>query len=516
MSVDWDAIGAHYATRLLPNPRGTPESRAVSALLSMVQGVSEFGAGFVSRCGGPKYKGMATYLRSFTEVPFTVLSGEQAPGQGSTRRAAGSSRKREYARPDGVIVVQKGSREWKAMIELKVGASKLADDPDQIAEYHRQASALGYDALITVSGESAQVGSRPPRGLESAIDGRRLRRCPVVHLSWRDLLGDAQALLDADLEENVEDADQAWMLGEWIRYVTDDGSGILESPSLGSFWSDVLEQAQHGRLTARCAELEDVASHWIGYSGEIGYRLRLLGIRVTPSLSRKERDDPSLLLKRVCDEGVAENCLKAQWRMSGPVDLLSCTVHMGRRKIHYALDVSTFDGKTSAARLMSWLGQLDPSRVPDEVCAITSWRGTRKPVTFAVSDVEGARQLQSMLQEAGIDRSGVPTRLTLEWVTPLPRKKGQKGAAHLDAITQGMVRFYGGVAAGLRAVERMPGAQRRSRPAKSNVVRDSDDEPTSTAENGAPSEPEIHPIVHVGFCKPAAPSDATPVSAEHG
>jgi len=121
MACDWENLATHYAARLLPNPRGTPEARASSALLSMIRGVSEFGNRFSKRAGGPKYKQMHRYVECMTEVPREVLAGECEPGKANRKAPATPARKRDYGRFDGVIVIRKGKSEWKALVEIKVG-----------------------------------------------------------------------------------------------------------------------------------------------------------------------------------------------------------------------------------------------------------------------------------------------------------------------------------------------------------------------------------------------------------
>ncbi len=150
MTITWETLQSHYAVRLLPKPRGAPELRAVAALLSMARGVSEFGGRIVRRAGGPRNKDMRRYMQCITEVPFVVLSGETHPHEEAKRIAKLPKHRRHYDRPDGVIFVRKGSKEWKALVEVKVRTSKLEDDPEQIVEYHRQACDLGFDVLITM------------------------------------------------------------------------------------------------------------------------------------------------------------------------------------------------------------------------------------------------------------------------------------------------------------------------------------------------------------------------------
>ena len=68
---------------------------------------------------------------------------------------------------------------------------------------------------------------------------------PVVHLSWERLLSEAQLL---SRRKEVADPDQQWMLEEWIRYIVDENSRIIEPPQMGKHWKEVLRAAREGNL----------------------------------------------------------------------------------------------------------------------------------------------------------------------------------------------------------------------------------------------------------------------------
>src|SRR5262245_52542820 len=57
----------------------------------------------------------------------------------------------DKTRPDGLLVLDTSRRQWKAIVEAKIGSSRI--NPDQIRRYYRLARANGIDAIITISNE---------------------------------------------------------------------------------------------------------------------------------------------------------------------------------------------------------------------------------------------------------------------------------------------------------------------------------------------------------------------------
>ena len=52
-------------------------------------------------------------------------------------------------RPDGLIVVRNGSREWRALVEAEVGSNELI--PEQIEKYRQLAKDNAIDCVISIS-----------------------------------------------------------------------------------------------------------------------------------------------------------------------------------------------------------------------------------------------------------------------------------------------------------------------------------------------------------------------------
>ena len=135
-------------------------------------------------------------LETFIEVPFMLGD------------------KRCY--PDGLIRVVRGTRTWTALVEVKTGKSEL--EPVQLENYLDVAREQGFDALITVSNEIPPMAGQHP----TKLDKRKLRKVDLHHWSWTYLL--STAVMQKE-HRGVSDPEQAWILGELIRYLEHPRSG---------------------------------------------------------------------------------------------------------------------------------------------------------------------------------------------------------------------------------------------------------------------------------------------------
>jgi hypothetical protein len=76
-------------------------------------------------------------------------------------------------------------------------------------------------ALLTISNDiPAMAGQHPVR-----VDKRKLKRVALHHYSWSQILSGAVMQKE---HRGVADLDQAWILGELIRYLEHPRSGALE------------------------------------------------------------------------------------------------------------------------------------------------------------------------------------------------------------------------------------------------------------------------------------------------
>jgi len=297
-----------HTARLIPtsgiNGAEEQERRATSALLAVMSAVKEFGRAIVKPLGAP-----AGPVETFIEVPFT----------------------HDGARvfPDGLVRVKRGQRTWTALVEVKTGKSTL--DATQLDAYLDVARAHEFDALITISNEiSSAPGVHP-----TAVDKRKLKRVALRHLSWTQVLSEAHLQKE---HRGVADPDQAWILGELIRYLEHDRSGAMKFEDMGPSWVGVRDAIKSGTLRAADPGAQDVAARWDQLLQYLSLQLgRKLGIEVRPVVTRREQDDPAVRLGAVVAALVEQGALVGAIRVPnavGPIELradvraglLSCSV----------------------------------------------------------------------------------------------------------------------------------------------------------------------------------------------
>ena len=134
---------------------------------------------------------------------------------------------------------------------------------------------------MTISNEiAATSGSHP-----TAVDKRKLKKVALHHLSWTQVLTEA---VMQKVHRGVADPDQAWILGELIRYLEHPRSGAMAFDDMGAVWVSVRESIAHGTLRPTDKGVAEVAGRWDQLIRFAALRMgRHLGIEVQPVLSRK-------------------------------------------------------------------------------------------------------------------------------------------------------------------------------------------------------------------------------------
>lgn len=427
MGFEFDDRIKEREVRLFPSLRISSlselEGRATASLLAMFRAVSEFGRAFVKQAGGP-----VGSLSCYTEVSFTR---EEPDGSVELR-------------PDGVIRVVRGKTEWKALLEAKVGENPLVQE--QCDAYHRLAKDEGFDALITVSNQAALPNGLPPQW---RIDRRRLRSVSVSHFSWERLLSEAQFLSQRKL---VEDEDQFWMLNEWIRYVTDPRSKIIESSHLGEHWNEVLRAAREGNLSAAPKQLESVVRLWDGFLTKTELRLRAkLGVSVQKRIGRTERRDPDARLKRLYSEALRDGCLAGEFRIPDAAGDVTVRLNFSAKAVRFGIDLDP-PAEGRAKTRVGWLiRQLRGSEVPSDLLIKIAWDQSRLRSQARAEDaLAGIDALLRDDRGIAIPSQSLPQSFSLEWTKSLRKSRGRSSAAVLEGIGEDLEDFYRRVVTGLR------------------------------------------------------------------
>jgi hypothetical protein len=240
--------------RLIPTAgiRGQEEQekRATSAFLAVLPAVPDFGHALLSGLGAPKGR-----ISTFTEVRLKDDAGKTHI-------------------PDGAIVVERGKTRWSCLVEVKTARVPL--EASQVDRYLQMARVHGFDALLTISN---QIRS-DPEALPYEVDRRRVGKLTVRHLSWWRVLTEA---IVQHRFRGIADVDQAWILGELIRYLDDEKSGASGFEGMGEEWTRVREAARMGTLRNGDAEARTIAARWEQFIEYLCLQLsQELGVTVGP------------------------------------------------------------------------------------------------------------------------------------------------------------------------------------------------------------------------------------------
>ena len=396
------------------------ELRATASLLAMVRAVSEFGRIVVRAAGGP-----AGRISCYTEASFEM-------GTSPTR----------IVRPDGLIRVIRGKTQWSAPVEVKVGDNPL--DAGQVDTYHKLAGEGGFDALVTISNQASLPNGRPP----VELDRRRLRKVPVVHLSWERLLAEAQVL---STKKEIKDSDQHWMLDEWIKYITDDESRIIAPPSLGAHWGIVLQAAREHKLSTVPNQLTDVTEHWDAFLKKLAFRLRAkMGADVQRRTSRADVKDPGRRTKQMCAEALDSGILTGALKVRDAIGDIRLELMLQGKVVRYSVRFPAPSEGRTKTRLNWLLRKLPIDDLPKGLQVRVEWnrRGlyTEAPID-ALQD--GPMPIMTGPDHAAISTDAEPRFFVLSWTMGLATGRGRAGARVLASITDGVERFYRQVIEGL-------------------------------------------------------------------
>lgn len=423
-----------HAARLIPTSgisgADEQERRATSALLAVMSAVREFGRSVLAPLGAP-----AGTIETFIEVPFEVGD------------------RRVY--PDGLIRVSRGQRSWTALVEVKTGANQL--EVEQLECYLDIARDNGFDALITISNEiPAMAGTHP-----TAVDKRKLKKVALHHFSWTQLLTEA---VMQKVHRGVADPDQAWILGELIRYLEHPRSGAMEFEDMGGAWTGVRDAVVAGTLRANDKGATELASRWDQLMRYACLRLgRQLGVEVQPVLSRKELAEPAVRAQSLLTSLASRGTLDGSLRIPNAVGPIMLTADLRAGRISAAVDVDSPREGKQQTRVNWLLRQLKAA--PDSLrvdCFALHARGASTSELLKVIRESPAALVDDPKREIRT------FRLILS--VPMGTKRGQGRGGFVTSVLDLLNVFYEGVVRGVKPWAAAPPKLRPDAPAETEPV----------------------------------------------
>lgn len=382
------------------------EMRATSALLSVLTIVRDLSVAMLSPLGASTAR-KAT-VEAFIETSFKL--------NGSV------------VRPDGLVHVRYGSSSWKALVEVKTGANAL--DAEQVTNYLAVAREQGIDAVVTVSNEIGVGAEHPCDGVRHKANAK----VRLAHWSWTEILAHS---VRAKVHRGVSDPEQAWILGELIRYLEHPQSGAMDFADMGPHWVAARDGARAGTLRKTSPELRDLVSRWdqmIRFTAlQLGART---GVDVQPVVPRAHAD-PKARFGYLADQMTTGGLLDATVRVPGSAGDIRLAADLRARQLAASTEVAAPTNCGNRARISWLLRQLRPETPEDLI--VEAWpRSAREPLSATLAGAREERDL--LLDPAGKDI--LRFRLIRRAEMGQQRKDGGRSPGFVQSVTGLADTFY--------------------------------------------------------------------------
>ncbi len=386
-NLDMSAREEWVAARLFSTAgirnEGEREMRAASALLAVMRAVPDFCHGLLSGMKAPTGK-----ISTYTELRFK--DGEQ----------------RTHI-PDGAVLLERGRKCWGCLVEVKTSGVPLGGD--QVSRYLDLARDLGFDGFLTISNQI----TTEPSALPYPVDKRKLRGLTVYHLSWWRVLTEA---IVQHRFRGVEDPDQAWILGELIRYLDDERSGASGFEGMGQEWVRVREATRNETLRASDPEAKAICARWEQFTEYLCLHLsQELGVDVQHQRSRGVGQDEHIVnaAGRLAEVGV----LTSSMRVPDAVGPIGIEANLRTRRVTTTIEIQAPKEGRPKTRLNWLLRQLKDGA--DDLRIDVRFARTRSTQSALLRDCRDAPQRLLLPDD--------PTREPRSFLLALSRPMGKKG-----------------------------------------------------------------------------------------
>lgn len=387
------------------------ERRSASAFLAVLKIVPELSHALFSPLGAPK--GTA---ETFIEPEFRI-------GKSTVR-------------PDGFIVISRGKKTWRALVEVKTGVNDL--DLSQINSYLDLCRDFKIDALVTISNQVLNAsGAHPTTG----VDQRKLRSTRLEHISWLRIIAESIILRE---HIGVQDTERDIVLGELIRFLQSKESGAAEFNDMSASWTAVREGIKIGSYRRADEDILEVISRFeslMRFSAfTLSARLGVNAKEVTPKLARV---DYKKHLLNSAQKLIEQKVLIGEIEVPGAAAKLELEADLGSGHLHCRFSLDAPQEMRNRARL-NWLTR----QIKNAPTGTTiSWaykraRTSEKPVPLvSLSDKEFDLELDNSREISGI---------TIDVVSRMGTKRSSGSGSFIDSVVDLIALTYGSVLQGVR------------------------------------------------------------------
>ncbi|MAB25150.1 MULTISPECIES: hypothetical protein [Pseudomonas] len=251
-------------------------------------------------------------------------------------------------RPDGLVQLVTGSKQWAALIEAKIGSNEVGEE--QLKRYLLQAKKNKIDAVITITNQFVALPNHHPVKIPKTL----LKGVELYHWSWMYAVTQATLLLDSG---DITSPDQRFILEEVLRYFSHDSSGATRFDSMNREWKEVVAKVKSGAVLSKSTEeVENTVSSWHQEQRDLCLVMsRKLGRQIKQKISKSHRNDPVQRLKDDCELLAKEHKLTCCLTIPDAAADLDITADLTKRTITCAMRLGAPQDKVRSSARVNWL-----------------------------------------------------------------------------------------------------------------------------------------------------------------
>jgi hypothetical protein len=378
--------------------------------------VPEFGRALLAPLGAPRGR-----IQSFAEIQLRDADGK-------------------LSIPDGALVVQRGRKEWRALVEVKTGHAELKNE--QVSRYLDIARDRGFDCLITISNQITSSHEECP----ITIDRRKTRRVSLFHLSWWGIV--TEAVMQHRFR-GIADPDQAWILGELIAYLDHEKAGAGGFEDMGDRWVRVRDSARQGTLRSSDPEVRVIAERWEHFLDYLALGLSQdLGRDVVPVRARRQTTQARVdaVVQHLAMNATLESSLRVPDAIA-PLDLLA-DLRARQLTLSVRVDAPTEGRATSR---INWILRF-VADAPDDLRIEAAFANSRETTSPLLRE---AREFPQRLLHPS-DPKREPRSFVIAMTRPMGLKRGKVAGSFVRETRRQVLEFYGMVVQDLKPWQPKP------------------------------------------------------------
>ncbi|MCC5854591.1 MAG: hypothetical protein JJU10_02780 [Idiomarina sp.] len=251
-------------------------------------------------------------------------------------------------RPDGLLVLRSGKKEWRALVEAKVGNEIIGEE--QVTRYLQIAKQHKIDAVITITNQFVALPTHHPVRLSKTAT----KQVDLFHWSWAFVKTQCDLLKK---NNSIEDESQTFILEEISHYFDSDRAGISRFDQMNAEWKDVVNKVKSkASLVKTSDEVQNTIGAWHQEQRDICLLMSArTGSVVSLRLKNEHRQDPGKRLKDEAAEFCKRPVLSCNLIIVNAAADLEVIADLERRMIYCSMRVTAPKDKKSTKARANWL-----------------------------------------------------------------------------------------------------------------------------------------------------------------